>query len=125
MKAESANYLAKARRKLDTSARLIGVDMPEIAAREAYLATLSAARAVIFERRAIAAKSHAGTISLLAEIAVKTGEMSVDTARILSRGFELKQAVDYDLTGDIPVAEANEILARARRFIAAVEALLA
>jgi uncharacterized protein (UPF0332 family) len=125
MKAESADYLAKAHGKLDTAARLMDADLPDLAAREAYLAALSAARALIFERRAIAPKSHTGTISLFAEIAVKTGAVSIDTARILARGFELKQMVDYELADHVTLAEAIDTLARARSFVAAVESLLA
>jgi uncharacterized protein (UPF0332 family) len=62
MKAETADYLAKARTTLADAHKIAAIPLPNIAAREAYLAVLHASEAYIFEHTGKAAKSHRGVI---------------------------------------------------------------
>ena len=50
MKAETADYLAKARSTLADARTIAALPLPHIAAREAYLAVFHAAEAYIFEQ---------------------------------------------------------------------------
>ena len=50
MKAETADYLAKARATLADAQEIAAMPLPHIAAREAYLAVFHAAEAYIFEQ---------------------------------------------------------------------------
>ncbi len=60
MKAETADYLAKARATLTDAQKIAALPLPHIAAREAYLAVFHAAEAYIFEHAGKIAKTHRG-----------------------------------------------------------------
>jgi uncharacterized protein (UPF0332 family) len=62
MKAKTADYLAKARTTLANAQKIAAIPLPDIAAREAYLAVFHASEAYIFEHTGKAAKSHRGVI---------------------------------------------------------------
>jgi hypothetical protein len=51
MKAETADYLAKARTTLADAQKIAAIPLPNIAAREAYLAAFHASEAYIFEHQ--------------------------------------------------------------------------
>jgi uncharacterized protein (UPF0332 family) len=63
MKAETANFLAKARATLADARRIATVSLPHIAAREAYLAVFHAAKSYIFEQTGKVARTHRGVRS--------------------------------------------------------------
>jgi uncharacterized protein (UPF0332 family) len=63
MKPETADYLGKARHCLASAKAIAAAEVPDVAAREAYLAVYHAASAYIFERTDKAAKTHRGVIS--------------------------------------------------------------
>jgi len=46
---ESADYLAKARECLDAARAIIAIPLPQVAAKEAYLAAYYAAHAFVFQ----------------------------------------------------------------------------
>jgi hypothetical protein len=50
MKPEMADCLINARERLDGAKRIVGLPLPQVAAREAYLAAFHAAEAYIFEQ---------------------------------------------------------------------------
>lgn len=50
MKAETADYLTKARATLADARQIASLPLPHVAAREAYLAVFHAAEAYIFEK---------------------------------------------------------------------------
>jgi uncharacterized protein (UPF0332 family) len=62
MKAETADYLTKARTTLAAAQKIVAIPLPDIAARETYLAVFHASEAYIFEHTGKAAKSHRGVI---------------------------------------------------------------
>lgn len=63
MKAETADYLAKARATLADAQKIAALPLPHVAAREAYLAVFHAAEACIFEQTGKVAKTHRGVRS--------------------------------------------------------------
>jgi hypothetical protein len=69
MKAETADYLAKARATLAGAQQIAAVPLPHIAAREAYYAAYHAAEAYIFEQTGKAATTDRGVRSEFARLA--------------------------------------------------------
>lgn len=69
MKAETADYLVKARVTLADAQQIATLPLPHIVAREAYLAAFHAAEAYIFEQTGRAAKTHRGVRSEFARLA--------------------------------------------------------
>lgn len=66
MKAETGDYLAKARAVLAGAQQIAALPLPHVATREAYLAVFHAAEAYIFEQTDKVAKTHrAYAVSLL------------------------------------------------------------
>jgi uncharacterized protein (UPF0332 family) len=63
VKAETADYLDKSRHCVAGAKTIAAAGLPDVAAREAYLAAYHAAEAYIFERTNKAAKTHRGVRS--------------------------------------------------------------
>ncbi len=127
MSPEAAHYLRAARTSL-ADARLV-LDRaltPAVAAREAYIALLSAARAVIWQRTGRIAKTHSGTRGEISRLAHEDSRIDTGFARALARGFDLKLIADYDAgeRSAITRAVAEAGIAEAARLIAHAEWLL-
>jgi hypothetical protein len=58
MKAEAADYLAKAYAAITDARQIASLPLPHIAAREAYVVVFHAAEAYIFEQTGKVAKTH-------------------------------------------------------------------
>jgi len=84
MKAETADYLAKARATLADAQKIAAIPLPNIAAREAYLAVLHASEAYIFEHTSNATKSHRGVIKEFNRLARAEPRIGRDLRRCLS-----------------------------------------
>ena len=69
MKPETAAYLDKAHRGLAGAKTIAAAGLPDVAAREAYLAVYHAAEAYIFERTDQVAKTHRGVRSQFGRLA--------------------------------------------------------
>jgi uncharacterized protein (UPF0332 family) len=124
MKPESRDYLGKAKQKLDRAERALRAQMTDIAAREAYLAALAAARAAIFELEQVVTKTHAGAGQKFHELVGRRQLIAADLMTVLDDGRDIKSAVDYD-TSPLPSAEASlKYVERAQQFVAAIEAML-
>ena len=128
MSPEAAHYLRAARSSL-ADARLV-LDRaltPAVAAREAYIALLSAARAVIWQRTGKVAKTHSGTRAEISRLAHADGRIDAGFARALAHGFDLKLIADYDAgeRSTITRAVAEAGIAEAARLIAHAAWLLA
>jgi uncharacterized protein (UPF0332 family) len=74
---------------------MLAVEEPESGARDAYHAALFAARALIFELRNLAPKTHSGTSSLFAETAIKSGLIDSRYSGTLTHGLNIRADVDY------------------------------
>ncbi len=69
MKPETADHIAKARECLDAAIKINTFPLPQVAAKEAYLAVFHAAHAFIFETTGKVVKSHGGMRTMFALVA--------------------------------------------------------
>jgi len=123
---EAADHLEKARTCLDRAAVILDAEVPDVAAREAYLAAFHAAQALIVERTRKEAKTHKGAHTEFARLT--RGEPQVDTElrQFLPKSYDMKSLADY-VVG--PHAEVSDERARAtiqiaKRFIECIAGLL-
>lgn len=86
MKPETADYLAKARECLDAAKAINAFPLPQVAAKEAYLAAYHAARAFVFESTGQTVKSHGGMRAMFARIAKEDPRIDRTLASLLRQG---------------------------------------
>lgn len=122
----SRELLAKARDCLARARIILAAGVGEDAGRDAYLAGLHVAQAIIRARTGKAAKTHRGVHRLLSQIARREPQLS-ELALFLSQAYNLKAVADYELGpgASVPLDRASEAIDRAARFIEQVAALLA
>lgn len=108
MRPETQAYLDKAgeclaRAKAGLAAAAIAPALAENAARDAYLTAFHAAKAVIFERTGVAAKTHGGVHAEFNRLA--RGEVLIHRSQraFLKKAFAFKAAVDYETTGHLRI----------------------
>ena len=97
MKPETADCLAKARECLDGAKKIAGLPLPQVAAREAYLATFHAAEAYIFEQTGRTIKTHRGLRSTFSRLARSEPRLVPEYLTFLARAYELKSIADYSV----------------------------
>jgi uncharacterized protein (UPF0332 family) len=121
---EAVNYMSIAEATLERAQRNFLAEIYEDAARNAYLAALNAARAIIFDKTTTAPKTHSGARSKLHELVRQGLPLDQELARFLSEGFDMKQNVDYGPeSAHVTREEAQDYLDRAAAFIAAAKAV--
>jgi HEPN domain-containing protein len=91
---ESADFLAKAKRTVARAERVLRAGEPVDAARDAYIAALSAARAIIFEKTGKSPKTHNGSRALFLLLISQGLNVPRDVAQFLEDGFALKTRAD-------------------------------
>jgi uncharacterized protein (UPF0332 family) len=94
-------------------------DLPEHAARTAYLACFHTARGYVFERSGQAAKTHRGVQSEFYRLSRDDERVEPDLRVFLSRAYVYKATADYE-TGpeDTTTSEdAGAAIETARRFV--------
>jgi uncharacterized protein (UPF0332 family) len=124
LKPSTARYLRHAERKLADAEGIFAAGFREVAAREAYLSALSAARAIIFEVVGKAAKTHTGVRTTFLKLVHDGMPFDRNVADFLAEGFELKTSVDYEDSTEVSPKSAAEALAAARAFLAATRAVV-
>jgi uncharacterized protein (UPF0332 family) len=97
MKPETADCLAKARECLDGAKQIAGLPLPQVAAREAYLAAFHAAEAYIFEQTGRTVKTHRGLRSTFSRLARSEPRIAPEYLTFLARAYELKSIADYSV----------------------------
>ena len=124
MSPESLDYLGTAERILREAEVFFEEGHNEVAAREAYLAAFSAARAVVFEKTGEAPKTHSGTRTALAKLMHEGLSLDQKFLNFLAQGFEQKVDTDYGARTPIEDSEAeaaleiaHDLLATARRIL--------
>lgn len=124
MKDHTAKALARSKLALSKARRLLELEMFDLAGRQAYIASLTAARALIYERTGKSSKTHKGVKSVMHQM-VREG-LPIDRALLvaLEYGFELKNTADYGDSESISVAEADRARQLAQQFITRVEELV-
>jgi uncharacterized protein (UPF0332 family) len=119
MSPECTDYFGIAETILDRAQRAFLAEIYELAARDAYIAALNAARAVVFEKTEIAVKTHAGARAKLFELIHNGMAFDEKLATFLSEGFDTKQGLDYGpQIVFVDRAKAESYISRAAAFIA-------
>ena len=95
MKPESSDYLAKARHCLASAKTIAAAEVPDVAAREAYLAVYHVAEAYVFERTGKAAKTHRGVKILSNRLARDEARISRELFAFIDEGYQFKSIADY------------------------------
>ena len=121
MSPRSAELLGRAREGVASARTLVDGGHAAVAVSTAYYAMLYAARAALSERDRHA-RSHAGTWALFREEFVLTGEFDVDLAQAGQRAQARREASDY-AAESFELSEAEQLVATAERFVAAVATL--
>jgi uncharacterized protein (UPF0332 family) len=127
MKAETADYLAKARATLADAQQIATLPLPHVAAREAYLAVFHAAEAYIFEQTDKVAKTHRGVRSEFSRLAMAEPRIGRDLVTFLGAAYQFKARADYAVgstAAPVSSGEAAIAIATAKRFIDTVTRLL-
>ena len=123
MKPETQDLLNKADLRLKKARTILEAGVDDTAGREAYTAALSAARALIFEERNIAPKTHHGSKTLFNEIAVRTRRLPEEFSSVLEDGYAIKFIVDYSTDSSQPKDPASYV-GHVENFVAAVRRLI-
>jgi uncharacterized protein (UPF0332 family) len=111
--------LERSREEIEAARLLAGGGFSSQAASRAYYAAFYAAEEALLtmgESRS----THAGVISGFGQAVVREGGLDADCGRILRRLFEGRGRADYDAEPVEP-EQAEEAIADAERFVAAVE----
>jgi uncharacterized protein (UPF0332 family) len=112
MKAETADYLSKARTSLADATRISTLPLPHIAAREVYVAVFHAAEAYIFEHTGKVAKTHRGVRSEFARLARSEPRIGRDLVTFLATAYQFKTRADYAVgPAATPISTAEAIAA--------------
>jgi len=122
---EAADYLRHAKLALANAQKAFSGNLFTIAAREAYIAALNAARAIVFEKLTIASKTHSGTRSLLHQLVREGLDIDRDTLDALTDGFKVKTNADYGPYEEIGSAKAEDVLRRAGALVSFINSVLA
>ncbi|MFZ1109604.1 MAG: HEPN domain-containing protein [Rhodomicrobium sp.] len=127
MTPEAKDYLDKARDHLDEARKIAGIGVARAAARSAYYAAFHTAEAFIVERTGKIAKTHSGVRSEFARLAKDTPEIGKNFPTFLAQAYKYKEIADYGVGrgATVTMAEANEAIAAATRFIDYMASLLA
>jgi uncharacterized protein (UPF0332 family) len=91
MKAEAADYLAKARQCLEGARTIADVSLHHVAGREAYLAAFHAAEAYNFERTGKTVKIHRSLRATFSRLANDEPSIPRECLRLLAEGYEIKR----------------------------------
>jgi len=122
MKPETADYLAKSRECFDAAKKINALPVPQVAAKEAYLA----AHAFIFESTGKVVKSHSGMRTMLAQVTKDDPRIDRGLASLLGRAYKLKEVADYEVGSQaaVTVKEAQTVIEIAERFFSTIVRLL-
>lgn len=127
MKAETADYLAKARTTLADARQIPALLLLHIAAREAYLAVFHAAEAYKFEQTGKVAKTHRGVRSEFARLARAEPRLGRDLVAFLGAAYQFNTRADYAIGATatpITAVEADAAIGTTDRFIDTIVQLL-
>ncbi len=122
MSPRSAEFLAAARRRLETARNARTAD-PTSALSLAYYAMLYAARGALSERDSYA-KTHSGTWDRFHREFVDPSTFGAELASAARKVQPEREDADFD-AWLVPTEEAERVIELADRFISAVEAMLA
>jgi len=124
VKPETRAYLGKARQLLEHAHAILAIGLGDDSGRDAYLAALHAAQALIFERTARVAKTHRGVHGQFIRLVAEEPAVDAELREFLSEGYKLKATADYEVGASVPLDTAADAVATASRFVETVSGLL-
>ena len=126
MTPEASDHLDKASQCLSRARIILASDVPEVAAREAYLAAFHAAQALIAERTGKDARTHRGVHVQFARLTRNEPAIDDELRRFLPQSYDMKAISDYGVGRDdgVPTAQAAVAIESAERFVGRVAMLL-
>ena len=124
MSPESVDYLGTAARILQEAEVLLEEGHNEVASREAYLAALNTARAIVFELTGDAPKTYSGARTLISKLVHEGLALDAEYVRFLGTGVDQKTDADYGPRTPLSDEAAQASLATAKRFLAAAKLVL-
>jgi uncharacterized protein (UPF0332 family) len=126
MKPQTGAFLDKAHMLLAQANTMLEVGLTDAAGRNAYLAGLHAAQALIFERTGKISKRHRGVQNQLQQLTKDEPRFDIELRAFLGRAYNLKAIADYETGPDseVSVEQAEQAVATAGRFIACIAELL-
>jgi len=122
-KALARHRLTRARESFEEGEVLLAQRSPRGAVNRFYYATFYAARSLL-ATCGLDSSRHSGVISLFHKHFVKTGQVSVENAKALSRSFEKRQKTDYADFVSVSLEESTMVRDEADAFIVECEAAL-
>jgi uncharacterized protein (UPF0332 family) len=120
----AADLLRKANTSLGDADIILKAGVPTVGAREAYMAVFHAAQALVHDREGKVPKTHAGVQQRFALLAMADDALGEEAGRFLSRAYDYKDISDYRTDRFVGQEECAEVIARARRFVDSIEAIL-
>lgn len=125
MKPETGAFLEKSRECLEKADGMLA-RWPDEAGREAYLAGLHAAQALIVEKTGKFAKTHKGVQRELSRLTKDVPDFGPELHAFLGRAYNLKAIADYEIGPGTRVTHerATVTIAEARGFVAAITEII-
>jgi uncharacterized protein (UPF0332 family) len=120
MKAETADYLAKAGAALANAERIAAVRLPHVATREAYYAAYHAAEAYILDQTGKVAITDRGVRGEFGRLAGREPRIDRELTRFLATASQLKATANCGIgptAAPISADQATAAITTARRFI--------
>jgi uncharacterized protein (UPF0332 family) len=104
MSPEAIDYMTVAETALTRARRNFAAELYEDTARNAYLAALNAARAIIFDKTMTAPKTHAGARSNFHDLVRQGLQFDSSLTKFLSEGFEMEAERGLRTRGHLSLA---------------------
>jgi uncharacterized protein (UPF0332 family) len=127
MMPEAAEHIEKARQCLARARTIFTAEVPDVAAREAYLAAFHAAQGLIAERTGRNAKTHKGVHVQFARLTKNEPQIDRELRQFLPKAYDMKSIADYGVEREIGVSseQAGAAIETATRFVDCIATLLA
>lgn len=123
---EAGEHLEKARQCLARARTIFAAEVPEVAARETYLAAFHAAQALIAAHTGRHAKTHKGVHVQFARLTRNEPRIDPELRQFLPRAYDMKSIADYGVEPDAGVSfeQAKSAIETAARFVDCIATLL-
>jgi len=124
---EAAEHIEKARQCLARARTIFAAEVPDVAAREAYLAAFHAAQGLIAERTGRNVKTHKGVHVQFARLTKNQPQLDQELRQFLPKAYDMKSIADYGVEPEVGVSfeQAQAAIETAARFVDYIATLLA
>lgn len=123
MSPQLAPIVEKGRRSLSAAQSLIDRGDFDFAASRAYYAMFYLAQAALLSK-GMAFSKHSAVIAVFGQHLVKPGQLPIEMHEYLRTAFDERNVGDYGFGRAYPRERAEDLLTKARKFVACVEAFL-